>query len=96
MFMLLDFKKFGVKSVKVHASPPDFTPIMIRSHDVLSHDPDWMTNMLGSGLEKSLLRGVHRGAASDPKGTSFVPALAQGTGFGYEGLTKGFEVDDKK
>lgn len=91
--MLPRFETHGIKTVTAHPSPPPFTPLMVRSHDVIGHDPDPFTRMLGSNLEKGLLRGVHRGDVSDPYGTSFVPALAQGTDFGTKGKTVGWKAD---
>jgi hypothetical protein len=78
-------QEFGIKEVEAHDEPPPFQPEMIRGMYGLQHDPDWMTRMFGSGLKKSLLQGVHRGATSDPGGTSFVPGLARGVGFGQQG-----------
>ncbi len=81
----------AVDSVVVHKDPPPFSPILIRSNDVLANDRDWMTQSLGSGLERSLLRSVARGAVSDPGSTSFVPGLAEGINFGGPGTkTKGW------
>jgi hypothetical protein len=74
-------KEAGVQRVKVHPAPPPFTPIAVRSHDVIGHDPDPMTRMLGSNLERGVLRATARGDVTDPFGTSFVPALAEGTNF---------------
>jgi hypothetical protein len=55
---------------------------MVRGMYQLQHDPDWMTQMYGSGLKKSLLESVARGGVSEERGTSFVPSLATGTDFG--------------
>jgi hypothetical protein len=55
---------------------------MVRGMYQLQHDPDWMTQMYGSGLKKSLLDSVARGGVSEERGTSFVPSLATGTNFG--------------
>lgn len=83
-----DLKKFGVQNVHVHDEPAPFEPEMVRAMDNLSHDPDWMTNMYGSGLKGSLLSSVHHGDVSDSEGTSFVPSLARGVDFGRQGATK--------
>ena len=90
--MLADFDRYGVKQVTVHDSPPPFEPAMLRGQDILGSDPDWMTQMLGSNLERNLLHSAHRGAVSNMAGTSYVPALAEGLHFGQRGPTKGFEV----
>lgn len=80
--MLKDFEEFGVTTVPVHKNPPPFEPHMVRGMYQLQHDPDWMTQMYGSGLKKSLLESVARGGTSEERGTSFVPSLATGTDFG--------------
>lgn len=80
--MLRDFAEFGVTSVPVHKNPPPFQPHMVRGMYQLQHDPDWMTQMYGSGLKKSLLESVARGGVSEERGTSFVPSLATGLDFG--------------
>lgn len=80
--MLKDFEEFGVTTVPVHKNPPPFEPHMVRGMYQLQHDPDWMTQMYGSGLKKSLLESVARGGTSEERGTSFIPSLATGTDFG--------------
>lgn len=86
----------GVATVAVHKEPPPFSPVLIRSNDSLAYDRDWATQMLGSGLEKSLLKSVARGAVSDPGGTSYVPALAEGVHFGDPGTkTRGWTPPSK-
>ncbi len=80
--MLQDFKDFGVNNVDVHDDPPPFKPVMLRSMDILQHDPDVMTRFYGSGHKKSLTTAVHRGQQSDTRSTSFVPSLAEGISFG--------------
>ena len=92
--MLPLMSKYGVTKLTVHNDPPPFTPVMIRSHDTPSYDEDWTSQMLGSGLEKSLLSSVHRGAVADPYGTSYVPALVQGVDFGTKGKSVGFDPKD--
>ncbi len=86
--MLQDFKDFNIKSVSVHDDPPPFESEMVRGMSNLTHDQDWMTKMLGSGLKGSFSKAVQRGATSDPTGTSYVPALAQATTFGRQGLVR--------
>lgn len=88
--MLPTFERYGVGSLQTHDDPPPWEPEMVRAQASISTDPDWMTRMLGSGQKGSLLDSVHRGGTSDTSGTSFVPALASGTGFGQQGLTKGW------
>lgn len=91
--MIKDMDEFGIKNLAVHENPPPFEPLMVRSEDSLQHDPDWVSQMYGSGLKKNLLKSVHRGATSDEKGTSFVPSLAKGVNFG---LVEPFNKLNKK
>lgn len=86
--MLKDFQDFGIAEIETHEDQPPFQPEMVRGMANLQHDPDWITRMFGSGLKKGLERGVHRGATSDPTGTSFVPGLARGTDFGHIGKVR--------
>jgi hypothetical protein len=92
--MLRDLEQFGVRQLTVHNDPAPFESEQIRGMSTVHHDPDFMTNMLGSYQQKGLLRGVHRGAVSEEAGTSFVPALARGVDFGRIGLTKGWKTSD--
>lgn len=86
-------QQYGVSSVHVHDEPPPFEPEMIRAASSITHDPDWMTRMLGSGQKRSLLTSVHRGGTSDLRGTSFVPSLAAGgESFGRAGKSKGWKT----
>jgi len=80
--MLAEFNAFGVDEVAVHDNPPPFEPEMIRGMSNLQHDPDWLTRFYGSGLKKSLLSGVHRGAVSEERGTSFIPSISRSVDFG--------------
>lgn len=80
--MLQNFKDFGVSSIPVHDEPPFFEPAMVRGLYQMQNDPDWMTQMYGSGLKKSLLDAATRGASSELRGSSFVPSLAASTDFG--------------
>lgn len=86
--MLKTFDTFGIKAVDAHPDPPEFEPVMVRGMDNLSYDPDFMTNMLGSGLKGSLLDAVHRGGTSNENGTSYVPSLAKAVDFGHGSILK--------
>jgi len=86
-------EQFGIKQLETHGEPPPFTPVFVRGVDAMSHHPDWMTKHLGSGLAKSTLRSVHRGAVSDAEGTSYVPALAERSRFGQHGKSRGWSAD---
>jgi hypothetical protein len=83
-------KKYNVGRVTVHNDPAPFEPEMIRGMANLSNDPDWMTRMLGSNLERGLLQSVHRGGSSNELGTSYVPSLARGVDFGKKSPVKGY------
>jgi hypothetical protein len=80
--MVPTFDEFGVKDIDVHDDEPPFRPYMVRAMASAGHDPDWMVRFLGSNQKKSLLSATHRGAVSDTKSTSFVPAMAAGLEFG--------------
>lgn len=86
--VIRNLQEFGVKDVDVHDEPPPFEPEMTRGMYSLQHDPDWVTRMLGSGLKKSLTSAVHRGGASDPTSTSYVPAIINPVDFGRKGLVQ--------
>jgi hypothetical protein len=94
--MAKELEHFGVNNVVVHPEPPPFHAEMIRSQDLLLHDPDWMTRFLGSNLERSLLTGVHRGHTADESSTSFVPVLARGVDLGKKGPTRGWDPKELK
>jgi len=85
---------FGIKDVTVHDEAPPFEPHFLRGLDNLQYDPDWMTRMLGSNLQKGTLKSVWAGGVSDESGTSFVPSLAKSVGFGHGGKIKGFNPKD--
>jgi DNA-directed RNA polymerase subunit beta' len=76
----LDEHKFG--TVKAHVDPPSFQPEMQRAMETLSHADDWMVRLGGWQSKKGLLESTHRGRDSNVHGTSYIPALAQGTEFG--------------
>lgn len=90
--VLSTLKQHGVTQIEAHKEPPPFQPEMIRGMANVAQDDDWMTKMLGSYQQKSLLTSVHRGGVSDTHGTSFVPALAEGKDFGLSGPTQGWKV----
>jgi hypothetical protein len=83
-------KEFNIKHIRVHPEPPPFVPVMERSMDYLMHDPDWMVRFLGSNLKRGLIDAVTRSLTSDPTGTSFVPAYAEGAQFGRRGKIQTF------
>lgn len=87
--------KYGVNDIEAHKEPPPFEPEMVRGMASISNDPDWMTRMMGSYQQKSLLGATHRGGTSDTGGSSFVPALARGETFGVSNVTSGWNPAQK-
>lgn len=92
--VIKDLDDFGIKEVTAHPEPPPFEPHFLRGLDNLQYDPDWMTRMLGSNLQKGTLKSVWTGAVSDESGTSFVPSLAKSVGFGQSGKIRGYDPKD--
>ena len=86
-----NLNKYGINEIEAHKEPPPFEPEMVRGMANIANDPDWMTRMLGSYQQKSLLQATHRGGVSDTAGTSFVPTLARGETFGLGGATSGWK-----
>lgn len=81
-------RKFGVDRPITHEAPPPFKSTAVRAIDILKTDSDWMTQQIGTGLEKSLLTATHRSAVSDEAGSSFVAARARMTDFNRVGVVK--------
>ena len=75
-------KEHGVESVMVHDAPPNFEPTMVRLVDVPEHHDDWMHVLNSTNLAKRFVNMVNKGATSDTKGSSPIPGLAYGVGFG--------------
>lgn len=87
--------KYGINNIEAHKEPPPFEPEMVRGMASISTDPDWMTRMMGSYQQKSLLSATQRGGESDLSGSSFVPALARGETFGVSNVTSGWNPNQK-
>lgn len=77
-------KEFDVDQVMVNDKPPEFEPVMVRSADQMSSDPDWMTQLAGFQLQRNFLKSVHRGATTPMHGASYVAPLAAGLEFGTD------------
>ncbi len=92
--MLPELSEFGIDKLHVHRDPPPFEPVFVRGMATLQHHPDWLSRHLGSGIQKGMLEAVHRGGVSDSAGASYVPAVAERTTFGRQGLTRGWEPRD--
>lgn len=84
-----DLKKWGVEDIIAHKDAPPFASHWERLMTSTSQDPDWQTRLGGFYIGKSLVQSIHEGAKSDPRGTSFFPAIAQGVDFGEDLKTKG-------
>lgn len=84
-----DLKSNNYNSITVHKDPPPFEPVMVRAMENAMRDPNWMTRMYGSYLEKGFTDAVRRGREANLKDTSFVPGMASGTDFGKQLKTKG-------
>lgn len=54
----------------------------------LSRAPDWRVRLGGSYLERGLVDAVNTGATSN-RSESYIPGIAEGTGFGKEIREKG-------
>jgi DNA-directed RNA polymerase subunit beta' len=88
--VLDNLQKYGINNIEAHKEPPPFEPEMIRGMANVAADQDWMTKMLGSYQQKSLLSSAQRGGTSDTNSSSFVPSLARGENFGLSGATSGW------
>lgn len=84
-----ELDKAGVHKILVHDEPPPFEPRMVRAMDTMSHVPDWQTRMSGWYLRRGMLDALHSGVPSSTQGTSYVPAIARGKGFGEQLKTTG-------
>ena len=73
-----ELHKYGFNNAISHTDPPPFTPDMHRAQMALVGDPDWMTQLGGFNLKRTLLKNIQRGASSKVHGTSWIPALATG------------------
>jgi len=87
--MIRSLEKHGVQDIHVNDEPLDFEPHFERLMTATSHDPDWQTRLGGFYTQRSFMKALYQGATSDPRGTSYIPALAQGSGFGEQLKTKG-------
>lgn len=79
----------GMMEVQTHEDPPPFEPHMVRAMEQTSMDPNWITRMSGSYLQKGFLDALHRGSSADLQDTSYVPGLAQAKDFGKDLKTTG-------
>jgi DNA-directed RNA polymerase subunit beta' len=75
-------KEHDVESVLVHEQHPKFEPVMVRLVDVPEHHDDWMHVLNSTNLAKRFVNMVNKGATSDTQGSSPIPGLAYGVGFG--------------
>lgn len=78
-------REHKIESVLANDNPPHFEPAMVRLVDVPEHHDDWMHVLNSTNLAKRFVNLVNRGATSDTKGSSPIPGLAYGVGFGEKG-----------
>lgn len=77
-------KEHHIESVVVHDEHPHFEPTMVRLVDIPEHHDDWMHVLNSTNLAKRFVNMVNKGATSDTKGSSPIPGLAYGKGFGLK------------
>ena len=70
-----ELNEFGHSKVLVHNAPPPFEPVVVRSQDLIRHDPDWVTRLGGENLKRALLDSAQRGGTSEKNSTSYFPRL---------------------
>ena len=75
-------REHKIESVLVNDHAPHFEPAMVRLVDIPEHHDDWMHVLNSTNLAKRFVNMVNRGATSDIKGSSPIPGLAYGVGFG--------------
>lgn len=75
-------KEHEIESVLANDNPPNFEPAMVRLVDIPEHHDDWMHVLNSTNLAKRFVNMVNKGATSDTKGSSPIPGLAYGVGFG--------------
>jgi DNA-directed RNA polymerase subunit beta' len=80
--VVTELKKHKIEAVLVHDEHPNFEPAMVRLVDIPEHHDDWMHVLNSTNLAKRFVNMVNKGATSDTKGSSPVPGLAYGVGFG--------------
>ena len=70
-----NLRKHGVDQVMAHKDPPPFQPEVVRARDFSQYDKDWMVQMSGENLKKTLLKSTAAGASSERNSTSYYPKL---------------------
>jgi len=68
-------RKHQIEQVMVHKDPPPFQPEVIRARDFSQYDKDWMVQLSGENLKKSMLRSAATGGTSEKNSTSYYPKL---------------------
>ena len=82
-----ELKEHHIESVLANDDPPLFEPTMVRLVDIPEHSQDWMHVLNSTNLAKRFVNMVNKGATSDLKGSSPIPGLAYGVGFGKKELS---------
>jgi hypothetical protein len=81
-------KRHDVGKVLVHKDPPPFSPYMQRTMTNMLNTPDWLDRLGSFYVQRGLLDAVSRGATSDLKSLSYIPALITGKELPGERLRK--------
>jgi mitochondrial fission protein ELM1 len=80
--VIAKLKEHNIESVLVHDEHPLFEPTMVRLVDIPEHHDDWMHVLNSTNLAKRFVNMVNKGSVSDTQGSSPIPGLAYGVGFG--------------
>ena len=80
--MVGELAEFGVDKVRVHETPPSFTPQMTRLRTASHYGKDWLAKLHGSYLKSNLLSDVQSVSESNIHGTHPIPAIAYGVELG--------------
>jgi DNA-directed RNA polymerase subunit beta' len=84
-----ELEEFNIKDVTVHSDKPKFQPFMQRALLALDADEDWETRLSGFYTGRGFQDSLARGAISDSKSTSFMPAVANPMNLGKDTKTTG-------
>ena len=79
-----DMKKQGIEEIEVHEDSPPFEPKQVRALENALRDPNWMTRLGGSYLQKGFEEAVQQGRTAETQSTSYIPGLAEATNLGKD------------
>ena len=66
----------GINKITAHTEKPPFEPYMVSAKEFISNDEDFITQLAGEHLKRTLVNDSVRGADTSTKGTSYYPRLA--------------------